>query len=82
VVVKVNVPVGVFEAVATVRVEFPDAVTEAGLYDAVAPAGSPLALNATVPVKPLVGVTVTVYVVLAPCVTVWLEGLALTEKSV
>jgi len=31
--------------------------------------------------NPFVDVTVTVYVVLEPCLTVWLEGEAETEKS-
>lgn len=47
-------------AVVTVIVDEPDVVTDAGLKLALAPDGSPLALNVTVPVKPPDGVTVTV----------------------
>ena len=60
VIVNGNVPVGVVPAVVTVIVDEPDVVTEAGLKLALAPAGSPLALKVTVPVKPPDGVTVTV----------------------
>ncbi len=59
--VMVNVPVGVKVAsVVTVRVEEPDAVTDAGLKLAVAPAGRPLALNVTVPLNPPTAATVAV----------------------
>ena len=44
----------------TVMVEEPDLLIEAGLNVAVAPVGSPLALNATVPENPPDGVTLTV----------------------
>ena len=47
-------------AVVTVNVDDPDVVIELGLNVAVAPAGSPLAVRATVPVKPPDGATVTV----------------------
>ena len=53
----------------TVMVVVPDAVTVAGLNDAVAPVGIPLTLNATVPLKPFVGVTFGANVVLAPWTT-------------
>ena len=46
--------------VATVSVEVPDAVTEAGLNVAVAPAGTPLTLNDTLPAKPFIALTVAV----------------------
>lgn len=47
--------------VLTVRVELPEPpVTEAGTKLALAPAGSPLALRLTVPVKPPLGVMVEV----------------------
>jgi hypothetical protein len=58
--------VGVELAVETVMVEEPEPVTEVGLNEAVAPVGSPLALKVAVPVKPLLGVIVAVYGVLAP----------------
>ena len=52
--------------VLTVSVEDPEVVIELGLKLAMAPWGSPLALRLTVPVNPLDGVTLTVYVVLFP----------------
>ena len=45
-------------AVVTVIVDEPEVVTEAGAKLAVPPAGNPLVLNVTVPVKPPDGVTV------------------------
>ena len=57
---------GVVDDVVTVSVDEPDAVTEAGVKLGVAPGGNPLTLNVTVPVNPPDGVTVAVYVVLAP----------------
>jgi hypothetical protein len=54
------VPVGVVAAVATVMIVLPEVVTDAGLYDAVALVGRPLALKVTVPVNPLLAVTVMV----------------------
>ena len=53
----------------TVRVEVPDPVTDVGLNVPVAPVGKPLTVNPTTPVNPPVAVTVGVYVVLPPCVT-------------
>ena len=52
--------------VATVMVVEPEVVTVAGLKEAVAPVGSPLTVNETVPLKPFDGVTVGTYVVLVP----------------
>jgi hypothetical protein len=46
--------------VVTVSVAVPELVIDVGLKLAVAPLGSPLALNATVPVNPPDGETVTV----------------------
>ena len=43
-----------------VTVDEPDPLTEVGLKLAVAPAGNPPALNATLPVNPLEAVTVAV----------------------
>ena len=54
------VPVGVVALVVTVMVDEPDVVTDVGLKLALAPAGNPLALKVTVPVKPPDGVTVAV----------------------
>src|SRR5215467_5441786 len=70
--------VAVLDAV-KVRVLVP--VVEAGLKLAVTPAGKPLAVRATVPAKPLIGVTVIVLLPLAPWATVRLAGLADSEKS-
>ena len=59
-IVNVYVPAGVVVLVATVMEEEPEPITDGGLKLAVAPAGNPLALNVTIPVKPPEGVTVTV----------------------
>src|SRR6267378_7844510 len=72
--------IAVLEAV-TVTVEVPPPVTDAGLMDPLAPAPKPEALRLTVPVKPFVAVTVTVYVVLPPCAIVRLAGAAEMVKS-
>ena len=63
VIVTLNVPDGVVEAVVMVSVDEPPAVTEAGLNDAVAPAGSPLADRDTVWAEPEVTAVATVAVV-------------------
>ena len=60
VIVMEKLPVGVLALVVTVIVDEPEPTTEGGLKFALAPAGSPLALNVTVPVKPPDGVTSTV----------------------
>ena len=57
---------GVELAAETIMVEDPEPVTEVGLNEAIAPVGRPLALKVAVPVKPLLGVIVAVYGVLAP----------------
>ena len=64
-----------------VSVELPPAVTVLGLKDAVAPAGSPLALSVSVCAFPLVTVVLMVEVPLWPWTTDTLFGLALIEKS-
>ncbi len=51
---------GVELAVETISVEVPDPVTEAGLNVAIAPAGTPLTLSATLPPKPFTALTVAV----------------------
>lgn len=61
--------------------DVPRPVTEVGLKVAVEFVGSPLTLNDTVSVKPLIGVTVTAYVALLPRVTVLDEGEAETENE-
>ena len=65
-----------------VSVEEPEPVTVAGLKLAVAPAGSPLVLNDTVPLKLLIGVTVMVSLPQLPAVTVSEEDDSESEKSV
>jgi hypothetical protein len=52
----------------------------AGLNEAVTPAGRPEALNVTLPVKPFLGVTVIVFVPLAPCTTLSVGVEAVIEK--
>src|SRR5260370_36918462 len=69
VMVIVDVPTGVVLAVVTVRVEEPDVVTAAGLKEAVAPVGNPLAVKVTVPANPFSAVCVAVYVLLFPWTT-------------
>ena len=64
-----------------VRVEVPDVLTVVGLNPQPAPVGSPAQVKVTVPLKPLVGVTVTVNGPAdPPLVTVALVGVALTPK--
>src|SRR5262249_26279871 len=82
VIVSVYVPTGVEVLVETLIVVDPDPLTDAGLNEAVAPVGSPVTLNATVPLNPVPGVTVAVYVVPAPPRTVLDDGVADNEKSV
>lgn len=84
-VVAVKVPLApVIITVAEVKVAVLDAlnvtvllpVVEAGLKEAVTPAGSPLALKATLLLNPPVGSTVIMLLAVAPCVTDTLAGLA------
>lgn len=75
-------PAAVAAVVLTVRVELPEPlVIEAGAKLALAPAGSPLALRLTVPVKPPLGVMVVEYEVALPACTVCDAGVALMAKS-
>jgi hypothetical protein len=53
-------PLGVEAVVVILSTEFPEAVVEVGLKLAVAFDGKPLALHATVPVKPFKAARVTV----------------------
>ena len=64
-----------------VRVNVLLAVAGVGLKLAVTPLGRPLAVRATLPLNPLLGVIVMVLVPFAPRVMVRLEGLAPSEKS-
>ncbi len=56
-------------------------VVETGEKAALTPVGNPVALKATLPVNPPVGVTVIVLVAVPPCPTETLAGLAASEKS-
>jgi hypothetical protein len=73
VIVSVGFPIGVLLVVVIVSVELPEPLIEAGTNVAVAPVGSPLALRLTDPVNPLMAPTLTVYVVLPPALTVWVD---------
>jgi len=64
-----------------VSVELPPAVMVGGLNEAVAPAGTPLALSVTVWAEPLVTVVEMVDVALPPWTADTLAGFALIEKS-
>ena len=79
--VTVLVPVGVDAAVAMVSVELPPELTLAGLKEAVAPLGKPLALSATGCAVPDVTAVLIVDVPLEPCVILRLDGFAAIEKS-
>src|SRR3989442_10253595 len=63
----------------TVIVE--EALAGLGLKLAVAPPGNPLTVKITAAVKPPEGVMLTVYVVPAPCTTLWEAGVAERLKS-
>lgn len=78
--VTVYVPVAAVPA-PSVSVELPPAVTDAGLNEAVAPDGTPLALSETVCAEPLVTVVAIVDVALPFWGAETELGLALIEKS-
>ncbi len=65
----------------TLTVDVPEPLTEVGLKLALAPAGKPIAEKATLPLNPFRAVTVAVYEVPAPTVTVCEAGEADIEKS-
>ena len=81
VIVKVDVPVGVFPVVVTVNVEFPVPVTVAGEKPAVAPAGKPLAPSVTTPANPFRAPILVEYVVDLPVKTDFELGEVEMEKS-
>ena len=58
-----------------------EAVAGLGLKLAVAPPGNPLTVKITAAVNPPEGVMLTVYVVPAPCTTLWEAGVAERVKS-
>ncbi len=68
----------------TVNVDVPEApsVTLVGLSVAVQPAGAPVAVKETTPVKPFIAVTVMVEVAEEPATKLSVVGLAVTVKSV
>ncbi len=74
-------PGAALESAATVIVDEPPAVTDAGLKFADAPAGNPLALRLTDCAEPLVTAVLIVVAPLKPCTTLTLLGLAPIEKS-
>ena len=78
-------PRGVLALVVIVTVEFFEVasvmLTEAGSKFALTPAGRPLALRFTAPVKPAKGVTVTEYCAAAPGVIFLDAGVTLRKKS-
>jgi hypothetical protein len=80
VIVSVKVPVAALSPV-RVRVVLPDPATVDGLKLAVMPGGTPLAVKLTLPVKPPVGVIVTMKLAELPCEMVCDEGNAEIEKS-
>lgn len=65
----------------TVSALEPDVAMLVGTNVAVAPAGRPVTLNATVPVNPDTAATVAVYPALPPGVRLLVDGVAVTEKS-
>src|SRR5919204_4904138 len=79
--VIVYVPGAVDPPTLTVIVDEPPAVTDTGLKLTVVPAGWPLALRFTVCADPLVTAVLIVEVLLPPCATLRLAGLAPIEKS-
>jgi hypothetical protein len=81
VMVSVKVPDVVAAVVVTDKLDEPEPVTDVGLNTALAPAGKPLTVKPTLPVNPPDPVTVVVYEVLPPAVTVAEAGVAEMEKS-
>src|SRR5215471_3981430 len=77
--VTVTLAAPVVAVLDAVKVKVLVPVVEAGLKLAVTPAGRPLTLNATLPLNPPLGVTVTVLVPVPPWATV--TAVAVREKS-
>ena len=78
--VTVTVAVPVAAVALAARVKVLDVVDAAGLKLAVMPVGRLDAENVTFPVKPLIGVTVIVLVLLLPCTTLTAVGFEDNEK--
>jgi len=74
--VTVTVDVPVVAVLLAVRVSVEDDVEDVGLKTAVTPLGRPLAVNATLPVKPLMSDTLIVLAPFEPCAMERLDGLA------
>src|SRR5260370_4799122 len=81
VMVRVEVLCGAVLLAVMVSVAEPGAFTELALNVAVTPAGAPLTLSATAPLKPFTTPTLTVELVLLPAVTVSELGGADSEKA-
>jgi hypothetical protein len=79
--VIVEVPDGVLAPAVTVSAAFPAVLNDAGLITALAPAGSPVKLNATVPANPFKNPTVSGKLVVAPGATVREMPSSVTVKS-
>ncbi len=79
--VMVTVPVPTVAVADAVNMSVLVPVVDVGLNVGVTPAGRPLALKATLPVNPPLGVTVIVVDAVVPRVTVTFAGLAESEKS-
>jgi len=77
----VALPNGVFAVVVTVRVELEPAAVNAGLNDAFAPAGRPVAVKFADPLNPFRDPTFTVYFAVPPGVTDTPDGVADKVKS-
>src|SRR5215471_21228489 len=84
VMVIVHVPAAAVLAAASVRVALlaPELLVVVELNEAVTPAGGPLAVNVTVPLKPARGVALTLKDELDPAAMVAVEGLTETAKPV
>ena len=78
--VMVTVDVPALAVLLAVSVRTLEVADEVGLNDAVTPLGSPVALNATLPVNPPVSATVMVSVPLAPCFTDTVDAEGLRVK--
>ena len=76
--VAVSLPATPLAPAVIVSVLVPDPVTVVGLNAPVTPVGSPVTPKLTTPLNPLLGVTVTVYVVLLPSATVRVPGVMLS----
>src|SRR5262252_4715508 len=79
--VTVTVADPVVAVVEAVKVRVLAPVVDAGLKLAVTPAGKPLAVSETLPLKPFSRLTVIVLLPVPPCFTERVAGFAVKEKS-